>query len=79
MSDNEINVEKIIKNFEEKSNIKITEWYINKNIIPTRWNAFWKYGLIICNWKIKEEVKEITKAEAEKELQEKYNIKVKII
>ena len=58
MDDNEINVEEIIKDFEEKNNIKITEWYINKNVIPTRWNAFWRYGLIVCSFEIKEEVVE---------------------
>ena len=56
LDDNEINVEEIIKDFEEKNNIKITEWYINKNVIPTRWNAFWIYGLIVCIFEIKEEV-----------------------
>jgi len=58
LDDNEINVEEIIKDFEEKNNIKITEWYINKNVIPTRWNAFWRYGLIVCSFEIKEEVVE---------------------
>ena len=33
MSDSEINSEEIVKTFEEKNNIKITEFYINKNII----------------------------------------------
>lgn len=55
LDDNEINSAEIVKNFEEKNNIKITETYINKNIIPTRWNAFWKHGLIICDWEVKEE------------------------
>ncbi len=54
VDDNEIDVENKIKDFEKKSNIKITETYINKNIIPTRWNAFWRYGLIVCDWEIKE-------------------------
>lgn len=58
LDDNEINVEEIIKDFEEKNNIKITEWYINKNVIPTRWNTFWRYGLIVCSFEIKEEVVE---------------------
>ena len=58
MSDSEIDSEEIVKTFEEKNNIKITEFYINKNIIPTRWNAFWKYGLIICNFEEKEEIVE---------------------
>ena len=57
----EINSAEIVKNFEEKNNIKITETYINKNIIPTRWNAFWKHGLIICDWEVieKEESAEV--------------------
>ena len=58
MSDSEIDSEEIVKTFEEENNIKITEFYINKNIIPTRWNAFWKYGLIICNFEEKEEIVE---------------------
>ena len=58
MSDSEINSEEIVKTFEEENNIKITEFYINKNIIPTRWNAFWNYGLIICNFEEKEEIVE---------------------
>ena len=67
--DNKLNIESIIKNFEKNSNIEITETYINKNIIPTRWNAFWKYGLIICDWKIKEEkIEEMTLAQVCKEL-----------
>ena len=58
ISDSEINSEEIVKTFEEENNIKITEFYINKNIIPTRWNAFWRYGLIICNFEEKEEIVE---------------------
>ena len=58
MSDSEIDSEEIVKTFEEENNIKITEFYINKNIIPTRWNAFWRYGLIICNFEEKEEIVE---------------------
>ena len=75
VSDNEINVEEIIKNFEEKSNIKITEYYINKNIILTRWSVFWKYGLIICDYEVKEEkVEEMTLSQVCKELGK--NIKI---
>lgn len=58
ISDSEIDSEEIVKTFEEENNIKITEFYINKNIIPTRWNAFWRYGLIICNFEEKEEIVE---------------------
>ena len=78
VSDNEIDVTKIIKEFEERNNVKITEWYINKNIIPTRWSCFWNYGLIICNYEIARQIKKLTIAEAEKELSEKYNCEVKI-
>ena len=67
LSDEEIYEENIIKEFEKKSNIKITETYINKNIIPTRHNCFWKYGLIICKWEIKEK-KEVE--EENKEIEE---------
>ena len=76
--DNEINVKSILENFEEKNKIKIKEWYINKNIIPTRWNAFWKYGLIICDYEvIEEEPLELTIEQISKE---KYNgRKIKII
>ena len=54
LSDEEIDKDNIIKNFEKQNNIKITETYINRNVIPTKWNCFWKYGLIICDWEIKE-------------------------
>ena len=54
LDDNEIDTQNKISEFEEKSNIKITETYINKNVIPTRCSVFWKYGLIICNWEIKQ-------------------------
>ena len=75
---NEIDAKNVIKNFEEKNNIKITEWYINRNIIPTRWNCFWKYGLIICNYEIAKPTKNMTIDKAEKELSEKYNCEVRI-
>ncbi len=78
ISDNEIDITKIIKEFEEKNNIKITEWYINKNIIPTRWSCFWNYGLIICDYEIAKQIKKLTIEEAEKELSEKYDCQVKI-
>jgi len=67
ISDNEINISETVKDFEEKNNIKITETYINKNIIPTRWNCFWKYGLIIYDWKIKEKAELV---EENKEIEE---------
>ncbi len=69
VSDNEISVEEVIRNFEEKNNLKVTEYYINKNIIPTRWNAFWNYGLIICKYEvIEEKVEEMTLSQVCKEL-----------
>lgn len=55
ISDEEIDTANVIKNFEEKNNIKIKEWYINRNIIPTKWNCFWNYGLIICDYDKKKE------------------------
>jgi len=67
LSDDEIDKDDIIKDFEEKNNIKITEVYINRNIIPTRWHCFWGYGLTICDWEIKE--KEET-TEYNKEIEE---------
>ena len=71
VKDSEINVKSVLENFEEKNKIKIKEWYINRNIAPTRWNEFWKYGLIICDYKvIKEEPLELTIEQISKE---KYN------
>ena len=69
-SDNEIDKENIIKDFEEKNNIKITETYINRNIIPTRWSCFWKYGLTISDWEIKEKEEQL---EETKEIEEMPN------
>lgn len=54
VDDSEINEKDIIEKFEQNTNIKIKETHINKNIFPTRWNAFWKYGLIICDWEIED-------------------------
>ena len=70
LSDNVIDTIGILKDFEEKNNIKITETYINKNVIPTRWNCFWGYGLIICSYKTvkKEEIEEMTLTQVCKEL-----------
>lgn len=71
ISDGEIDVANTVKNFEEKNNIKITDTYINKNIIPTRWNCFWKYGLIICDYEIvekEEKIEEMTLTQVCKEL-----------
>ena len=69
VSDNEIDIENKIEEFEKNANIKIKEYYINKNIIPTRWNCFWKYGLIICDYESKpKEVKKMTVNQICKEL-----------
>ncbi len=75
-SDKHIDVDKEINSFEEKTNIKITESYINKNVIPTRWNWFWKHGLIICKWEEKPgELKKMTV----KEICEKLGYDVEIV
>lgn len=78
VADNEIDEKRVIKEFEDKNKIKIKEWYINKNIVPTRWDYFWKYGLIICDYEIiKEKPLELTIEQISKE---KYNgRKIKII
>jgi len=41
IDDEEIDIKETIKEFEEKNNIRITEYYINRNVIPTRWSSFW--------------------------------------
>ena len=77
VKDSEINVKSVLENFEEKNKIKIKEWYINRNIIPTRWNAFWKYGLIICDYEvIKEEPLELTIEQISKEKYKGREIKI---
>ena len=71
VSDNEIDIDEVVENLENNSDLKIKETYINRNIIPTRWNCFWKYGLIICDWEAKEdkpEPKKMTVSEICKEL-----------
>lgn len=71
VDDEEIDVEKILENFEERNKIKIKEWYINRHVLPTRWGLFWEYGLIICNYEvIKEKPLELTIEQISKE---KYN------
>ena len=68
ISNEQIDKAYVIKKFEEKSNVILTETYVNKNIIPTRWNLFWNYGLIICNWEVKKEKEKMTLAQVCKEL-----------
>ena len=77
VSNSEIDAEDIVKKFEEKNNIKVTKYYINRSIIPTKWSCFWKYGLIICDYKVIQ-IKKLTTKEAEKELSEKYECEVRI-
>ena len=77
-SDDKINTEDTVKKFKERNNVEITGWYINRNIIPTRWSCFWKYGLIICNYEIAKPILRMTTEEAEKELSKKYECEVKI-
>ena len=76
VNDSEIDSKEIVKTFEEENNIKITEFYINKNIIPTRWNTFWKYGLIICDYEVikEEKIEEMTLSQVCKALGK--NIKI---
>jgi len=71
VSDNEIE-ESVIKDFEEKNGIKITKTDINRNIVPTRWSYFWKYGLIICDWEIKEKEEQLEETKEIEEYKTKY-------
>ena len=73
LSDNEINTNDIVKQFEKDSNIKLTNTYINKNVVPTRWNCFWKYGLIICDWEIKEKEEITEESKKIEEFKTEYN------
>ena len=76
LSDNDIDIDKTIKDIETNANIKIKEVHINHDIIPTRWNCFWKNGLIIRDWEYiepntEEETKELTLEERIKILEDK--------
>ena len=42
VSDNDINAEDYINDFEKKTGLKVTKWYINHDVYPTRWNCFWR-------------------------------------
>lgn len=57
----EENVSKIIKDFEQKTNIRIISYQINKNILAPVNLVFWKYGLIIDEYEIVESEKEVKK------------------
>ena len=61
LSDEEIEQDKIIDNFEKNTGLKLTETYINHDIIPTRWNCFWRNGLIIRKYEVAPVVKEVKK------------------
>ena len=76
VSDVEIDQTTIIEQFENNTNIKITESYINHDITPTRWSCFWKNGLIIRKWEVKPKpkAKEMTIEEISKALG--YDVKV---
>ena len=71
VADEEIDQKEIIDNLENNSNLKIKETYINRNVIPTRWSCFWRYGLTIYDCEVKEnkpEPKKMTVSEICKEL-----------
>ena len=69
VSDSDIDVNEHINNFEEKTGLKVTKWYINHDIIPTIWNCLWGNGLIIREYEENlREVKEMTVEEISKEL-----------
>ncbi len=76
VSDNDINAEDYINDFEEKTGLKVTKWYINHDIYPTRWNCFWRNGLIIREYKENpKKVKEMTV----EEISEALGYEVKIV
>ena len=69
VSDSDIDVNEHINNFEKKTGLKVTKWYINHDIIPTIWNCLWENGLIIREYEENlREVKEMTVEEISKEL-----------
>ena len=75
VSDSDIDVNEHINNFEEKTGLKVTKWYINHDIIPTIWNCLWENGLIIREYEENlREVKEMTVEEISKELG--YEVKI---
>ena len=67
-SDEEIdNIDDTVKEFTEDTNIEITKTYINHDVIPTQWNCWWNYGLIISEWNVKGpfKVRDIIKGNSE--------------
>ena len=75
VSDNDINAEDNINDFEKKTGLKVTKWYINHDVYPTRWNCFWRNGLIIREYEEKpKEIKEMTVEEISQALG--YEVKI---
>ena len=75
VSDYDINAEDYINDFEKKTGLKVTKWYINHDVYPTRWNCFWRNGLIICEYEEKpKEIKEMTVEEISQALG--YEVKI---
>ena len=75
VSDNDINAEDYINDFEKKTGLKVTKWYINHDVYPTRWNCFWRNGLIIREYEEKpKEIKEMTVEEISQALG--YEVKI---
>ena len=67
----EPNISEIIENLEANSNIKVKNYYINKHILSLYYLTYWIHGLIIDEYEIienKKEVKKMTVAEICKEL-----------
>ena len=68
---NEPNINEVISNLEENSNIRIKSYYINKHVLTPYYRIYWKNGLIIDEYEIvesKQEVKKMTVSEICEEL-----------
>ena len=75
VSDNDINAEDYINDFEKKTGLKVTKWYINHDVYPTRWNCFWRNGLIIREYEEKpKKIKDMTVEEISQALG--YEVKI---
>ena len=79
VDDNKINPSDVINDLQNNSNLIIKNTFINRNIIPTRWSIFWKYGLVIDEWEIKEKQETQTKEMTVSEISEVLGYEVKII
>jgi len=69
--DEEPNISKVIKEFEEKSNVKIKSYYINKHMLSPYYLLYWKNALIIDDYEIvksQKETKKMTVSEICKQL-----------